>query len=154
MWRTFCLVAGLMLAGLASASGGGSPPARSSADSETSKAIASARQSIDQQQWDQALQVLDAARQRDPRNADLWNWTGYCERKRGNLQQAFAAYDEALRLNPRHLGAHEYLGEAWLQAGQPEKAQAVLDQLKTLCGTCEEERDLAAAIDTYRAKAQ
>ncbi|WP_432719646.1 tetratricopeptide repeat protein [Jeongeupia wiesaeckerbachi] len=153
MWRTLCLIAGLTLAGPALAAGGGAP-ARSSADSDTTRAIASARRSIDLQQWDQALQVLDAARQRDPHNADLWNWTGYCERKRGNLQQAFSAYDEALRLNPRHLGAHEYLGEAWLQAGQPDKAQALLEQLKTLCGSCEEERDLAAAIEAYRPPAQ
>ncbi|GHD68375.1 tetratricopeptide repeat protein [Jeongeupia chitinilytica] len=154
MKRFLMIATTLVLTTAAWASGGGSPPAARSNSNDTPKAIAEARQYIDQQQWDQALQILDAARQRDPRNADLWNWTGYCERKRGNLQQAFAAYDEALRLNPRHLGAHEYLGEAWLQAGQPEKAQTQLDQLKTLCGTCEEERDLASAIDTYRAKAQ
>ncbi|AOY00012.1 tetratricopeptide repeat protein [Jeongeupia sp. USM3] len=149
MKRIPMTVAALLLSATAwAAGGGGSRPVRS--DDEAPRAIASARQYIDLQQWDKALQVLDAARQRDPRNADLWNWTGYCERKRGKLQQAFAAYDEALRLDPRHLGAHEYLGEAWLLAGQPDKAQALLDQLRGLCGSCDEERDLAAAIDSYR----
>ncbi|BCL75896.1 hypothetical protein JHS3_16320 [Jeongeupia sp. HS-3] len=149
MWRTFLLVATLTFTGPALAAGGG-PPVRPAYNDATPRAIASARQYIERQEWDQALQVLETARRRDPGNADLWNWTGYAERQRGKLPQAFSAYDEALRLDPGHLGAREYLGEAWLMDGQPEKAEALLAELKALCGACDEERDLAAAIDRYR----
>lgn len=48
------------------------------------------------------------------------------------------------RANPSHLSAREYLGEAHLQAGQPDKAREQLKELERLCGrSCDEYRDLA-----------
>jgi tetratricopeptide (TPR) repeat protein len=66
------------------------------------------------------------------------------------LDDAFADYARALQLDPRHLGAHEYLGEAYLQAGQLEKAEAQLAQLKAICGQCEQAEDLAESIRRAR----
>jgi tetratricopeptide (TPR) repeat protein len=70
----------------------------------------------------------------------------------GDLEQAFRHYHEALRLNPEHRGAHEYIGEAYLAAGNLAKAEEHLRRLETLCQSpCEEQVDLRAAIDAYKA---
>ncbi len=53
-----------------------------------------------------------------------YNWLGYVYRKTGKLDPAFKAYKRALGLDPQHKGAHEYIGEAYLMANQPDKAEA------------------------------
>ena len=54
-------------------------------------------------------------------------------------------------VNPSHLSAREYLGEAHLQAGQPDKAREQLMELERLCGrSCDEYRDLTDAIEGTR----
>jgi len=37
---------------------------------------------------------------------------GFSYRHAGDFERAFAQYNRALSLNPRHLGAHEYIGVA------------------------------------------
>ena len=60
---------------------------------------------------------------------------------------SYAHYQRALRLDPAHLGAHEYLGELYLQRGEPEQARAQLAELELLCPAgCEERSELADAI--------
>ena len=50
----------------------------------------------------------------------------------------------------RELGAHEYVGEAYLMVGQVDKAREQLAILHKLCGTrCEEYEDLNQAIDKW-----
>jgi len=64
---------------------------------------------------------------------------------------AFRHYREALRLDPKHKGAHEYIGVAYLLARQPDKAKEHLVALKAICGdNCEETQDLAKAIAAYK----
>ena len=100
---------------------------------------------------------MNLAAKEDPRNADVQNLLGYSYRKRSNpdLTKAFEHYNEALKLNPRHKGAHEYIGEAYLMDKKPAEAQKHLAQLEVLCGnkTCEEYADLAKAIANYNAQA-
>jgi len=43
----------------------------------------------------------------------------------GDLEQAFRHYHEAVRLNPEHRGAHEYIGEAYLAAGNLAKPRSI-----------------------------
>lgn len=107
------------------------------------------RAAIAAQDWPRALAELQTALKSHPTDADVHNLLGYSHRKSAppDLGRAFFHYHEALRLNPAHRAAREYLGEAYLQAGQPEKAREQLDALERLCGRdCEEYRDLAAAI--------
>jgi tetratricopeptide (TPR) repeat protein len=66
----------------------------------------------------------------DPKNADAWNMLGFTRRKLGNTQDAFDAYWKCLALNPEHFGAHEYMGEAYLQDGKLTEARAELTWLK------------------------
>ena len=46
-------------------------------------------------------ELLTKAAAADPNNADIQNWLGFAQRKQGNLDAAFAAYNKALKLNPR-----------------------------------------------------
>ena len=61
-----------------------------------------------------------------PRHADAWQMLGYARRMTGDLKGAFDAYWKALEIDPEHLGAHDYLGEAWLRAGKLDQAKAEL----------------------------
>ncbi|TJZ65201.1 tetratricopeptide repeat protein [Chitiniphilus eburneus] len=102
-------------------------------------------------EWVPAQESLEKARKLAPNNADVWNWLGYVNRKQGRLEDAFKAYDRALALNPKHLGAYEYRGEAWLMADQPQRAANDLATLQKLCGNCEQYQELAEALRDYRA---
>jgi hypothetical protein len=65
-----------------------------------------------------------------------------------------AAYNEALKLNPQHRAAHEYIGEAYLLTGDLGKAEQHLAELQKLCTPipCEEYKDLRRALDDYKKK--
>jgi len=109
------------------------------------------KKAIDAKDWNAALKSLSAAERSDPRNADVQNLLGYAYRNSGKLDLAFKHYERALQLNPKHLGAHEYIGEAYLMANNVAKAEEHLATLKKLCArVCEERDDLAKAIAQYR----
>ena len=106
-----------------------------------------ARQQIEAEEFLAAEQLLDAARTRTPDDPDIHSLLGYCARRLGRLDESYAHYQRALRLDPAHLGAHEYLGELYLQRGEPEQARAQLAELELLCPQgCEERSELAEAI--------
>ena len=115
------------------------------------RALREAREHIGAQRWEAARRVLVAHVRDEPRDADAFNLLGYSLRHLRRLPEALKAYEEALRLDPAHRGAHEYIGEAHLMAGQPQKAQEHLSALETICGNrqCEEYKDLAQAITDY-----
>jgi tetratricopeptide (TPR) repeat protein len=110
-----------------------------------------ARAAIAAKDWAGAIKLLEAEKVSQPGNADVYNLLGYCERQRGNLDAAFAHYDRALAINPKHRGAHEYVGEAWLMAGNLAKAEEHLKALDKLCTfSCEEYRELKHEIAKYK----
>jgi Flp pilus assembly protein TadD len=117
--------------------------------------LTTARKAIDAKDWNLAMNELTAARRADPRNADVHNLLGYSYRKRPNpdLAKAFEHYKIALDINPKHRGAHEYIGEAYLMDKKPAEAEKHLAQLEAICGkSCEEYQDLAKSIAEYKAK--
>lgn len=115
-----------------------------------------AREAIKVKDWRKALAELNLAAREEPRNADVHNLLGYSYRKQAspNLSKAFEHYKTALGLNPRHKGAHEYIGEAYLMDKKPQEAEKHLAELEKICGnkTCEEYADLAKALAEYKAK--
>lgn len=135
-----------LAAGGGGSSGGGSSGGGAAGSSSTQRQLQRVEQLVGAQQWQQAESLLRDLRQDAANSADVWNWSGYVARKSGRLAQAFPYYDKALRLDPEHRGAHEYLGEAYLQNGEPQKAQEQLRILQGLCGRCEEADDLSAAL--------
>jgi Flp pilus assembly protein TadD len=112
------------------------------------------RAAIDAKDWQGAIRALSSAALRDTRNADIQNYLGYAYRHTGQMDRAFEHYQRALQLNPRHRGAHEYLGEAYLMVNDLAKAEAHLAALEKICLIpCEEYDDLKTAIAEYRRKA-
>jgi tetratricopeptide (TPR) repeat protein len=124
-------------------------PAATTLDPE----YAAGKQAIDAKDWPTAIRSLNSAALRDTRNADIQNYLGYAYRNAGQLDLAFRHYQRALQLNPRHRGAHEYVGEAYLLVNDLLKAEEHLAALKEICLIpCEEYTDLKKKIAEYRAK--
>jgi tetratricopeptide (TPR) repeat protein len=93
------------------------------------------------------------AARRDPDSADLQNYLGYANRKQRQFDAAFRHYKRALELDPRHRGAHEYIGEAYLETNDLAGAERHLAALRGICLLpCEELTDLEKAVAQYKAK--
>ena len=115
---------------------------------------AAGKQALDRKDWGEAARRFGQAALRDPDNADLQNYLGYAYRNAGRLELAFKHYQRALQLNPRHRGAHEYIGEAYLIANDLASAERHLSALEKICLIpCEEYEDLKKAIAEYRRRA-
>jgi Flp pilus assembly protein TadD len=112
------------------------------------------KQAVEAQDWKTAIENLSKAAAAEPENADIQNWLGFAQRKAGNLDAAFSAYQTALKLNPQHRHAHEYIGEAYLLVNDLPKAEKHLAELQRLCTPipCEEYKDLKRAVDEYKKK--
>ena len=120
-----------------------------------SERITLARDAIQKKDWKKALSELKLAVRDEPRNADIHNLLGYSYRKQAtpDLARAFEHYNTAIRLDPDHKGAHEYIGEAFLMDKKPAEAEKHLAALARICGntSCEEYADLAKSIADYKA---
>ena len=118
-------------------------------------ALAPAREAIKAERWPDAIKLLEANAEKSPGNADVFNLLGFSHRKAGALDRAFKHYKTALALDPNHKGAHEYIGEAYVLAGDVKQAQIHLKHLERLCPQgCEERDDLQRAIAAEQAKKQ
>ena len=118
-------------------------------------ALEGARAAIAQKDWVAAQAVLREAVARDPKNADYHNLYAYSVRKgpSPDMSLVFKEYNAALSIDPKHRGAHEYLGEAYLMVGNVEKAKEHLAQLDKICFFgCSEFTELKSAIADYEAK--
>jgi Flp pilus assembly protein TadD len=114
---------------------------------------AAAKKAISAKDWNGALAALTTAVKKEPQNADIHNLLGFAYRNSGKLDLAFTHYERALKIDPRHLGAHEYVGEAYLMTNDLAKAEWHLGELKRHCSrVCEERDDLEKAIAAYKKK--
>ena len=114
---------------------------------------AAGKKAIEEKNWTEAIERLAKAAVRDPDNPDLQNWLGYANRKLAKYDLAFKHYQRAIELDPRHRGAHEYIGETYLLVGDVAGAEKHLAALREICLLpCEELGDLERAIKSYRNK--
>jgi Flp pilus assembly protein TadD len=112
---------------------------------------AAGRKAIVAAQWDEAIARLRKAEVRHPDHADLQNYLGYAHRNLKQFDAAFRHYERAIELEPRHRGAHEYIGEAYLMVGDVPSAEKHLAALRAICLLpCEELADLEKAFAKYR----
>ena len=129
------------------------PTEEEATDASVDPAYAAGKRAIEAKDWNAAIKALSSAALRDTRNADIQNYLGYAYRNIGKLDLAFKHYARALELNPRHRGAHEYLGETYLIVNDLPKAEEHLDALRRICLIpCEEYEDLKKEIEAYRAR--
>ena len=103
----------------------------------------------ERQDWKSAAATMDEALRANPGSADYHNLYAYSLRRSGtsDMDVVFKHYNEALRLDPKHRGAHEYIGEAYLMVGNVAKAKEHLSALDKICFFgCSEYTDLKKAI--------
>jgi tetratricopeptide (TPR) repeat protein len=146
----------ILAAALAAASGGAlamgnDQPAATKAATAPSD-YARAKAMIEARNYKDAMPLLQQVVAKEPRNADAYNLLGYATRKSGNPNGSLQYYNQALQIDPKHLGAHEYVGEAYLMLDQPQQAEQHLARLDQLCVFgCAEHRELKTAIANYKA---
>lgn len=105
--------------------------------------------------WARAAEVAREGLAAAPSNADYHSLYAYAIRSGANpkMDLVFKHYNEALRVEPNHRGAHEYLGEAYLMVGNLAKAKEHLDVLDRLCTFgCDEYSKLKQAVAAHEAK--
>jgi hypothetical protein len=133
--------------------GGGSVPG---ADLAKDPVLERVGEATGRKDWPAAQAILKEALAREPKKADYHNLYAYAIRKGPNpdMSLVFRHYNQALALDPKHKGAHEYVGEAYLMVRNVAKAKEHLAQLDKLCFFgCQEYTDLKNAIAAYERQA-
>jgi len=153
--RHFALLVVLLLLAIAppgpvGADGGGGQGAITNPGKPEDPQYTTAVKAIKAKEYGKAIPLLEGVVSRDEKNADAYNWLAYATRKHGNPTASLPLYQKALAIDPKHKGAHEYIGEAYLMLDNLPKAKEHLSTLSSLCPiTCGEYRDLKRAVETY-----
>ena len=114
---------------------------------------AAGRRAVEKGQWEEAVRLFERSAVRNPDHADLQNVLGFSYRNLKRYDLAFKHYERAIALDPRHRGAHEYIGETYLLTGNLAGAQKHLAALREICLLpCEELTDLERHVKEYRAR--
>ncbi len=126
-----------------------SKPSPSLVETNYAKGVAA----IDKRDWNLAIFYFSKVAEADLKNADAQNWLGYSYRKLKDFDNAFAHYRQALAIDPNHKGAHEYIGEAYLETGNLAQAEQHLATLAKLCSAgCKELDDLRVAVAKFKTR--
>lgn len=105
---------------------------------------------IRREEYAKAVPYLDRTLATRPNNADVLNYEGFTHRMVGDYPGSLAYYQKALERDPDHKGAHEYLGELFLNMHQVGSARAQLAELTRLCPKgCDELDALTKSIASY-----
>ena len=91
---------------------------------------------IDDDKYQEAIPVLQKLIKDKGAYADALNLLGYSYRKSGDTKDALDYYNQALAMEPKHLGANEYLGELGLELKMPDKDKERLSVLQASCSDC------------------
>jgi opacity protein-like surface antigen len=114
--------------------------------------LGSVRTKIEAKQWDAAIDEL--RRINDTGSADWNNLMGYALRKSKtpDLAGSEKYYNQALRIDPQHLGTLSYSGELYLMKGDLPSAEKRLAALDRACAMqCPEYAELKKSIEKYKA---
>ena len=130
--------------------GGGDDPMPQPASKPIDPDYTAAVRAIKLDKFAEAIPLLQRVVGRDPGDADAFNWLAYATRRNGDPAASIPIYQKALAIDPKHRGAHEYIGEAYLMLGNVAKAKEHLKRLDSLCFLpCSEYTDLKKAVERY-----
>ena len=112
---------------------------------------AAGRKMVDVGNWAEAVRLFKRTELRNPDHADVQNVLGFGYRNLKQYELALRHYRRAIEIDPRHRGAHEYIGETYLSTGDLAAAERHLAALKEICLLpCDELEDLEGAIAKFR----
>jgi tetratricopeptide (TPR) repeat protein len=136
----------------AAGGGGGGVDQPAAVTKPVDPSFAQAKAMIEAKNYAAAMPLLQQVVAKNPKDADAYVLMGYATRKSGDANGSLQYYNQALGLDPKHIGAHEYIGEAYLMLGRPAEAEQHLARLDSLCVFgCTEYRMLKTAVANYKA---
>jgi tetratricopeptide (TPR) repeat protein len=101
-----------------------------------------------QAHYAEALELFFRMKNRE--QARVLSSMGYSTRKLGDVDKGIDYYHQALAIDPGYTKVREYLGEAYLQKGDVEKAKEQLMEIADRCGgPCDEYELLVKAIAAH-----
>jgi len=88
--------------------------------------------------YDGARAELEKARQTLPNNSQLYEWTGYIDRRQGRWEESVRSHRRALELDPRNYFLYQQISLTYLHLRRYREMAAALDQvLKLIPGDIE-----------------
>lgn len=137
---------------LAAGNGGGGAGGHEQDTKPVDPNFTRAKAMIEARDYKGAMPLLQQVVAANPKDADAYTLMGYATRKSGDANGSLQYYTRALALDPKSLGAHEYIGEAYLQLDRLGEAEQHLARLDSICVFgCSEYRMLRAVITDYKA---
>ena len=91
-----------------------------------------------------AQKLLVQSNKNFPNKADTLNYLGFTTRKLGDFENGEKFYLQGLKIDPKHIGINEYLGELYVATNRHNLAVERLEVLKGC--NCKEYDDLKAII--------
>ena len=97
-----------------------------------------------------AQKLLVQSNKNYPNKADTLNYLGFTTRKLGDFENGEKFYLQGLRIDPKHIGINEYLGELYVATNRHNLAVERLEVLKDC--NCKEYDQLKAVIAGEKSK--
>ena len=94
--------------------------------------------------YEKAQKLLIQSNKKFPNKADTLNYLGFTTRKLGDFEKGEKYYFAGLKIDPKHVGINEYLGELYVATNRHNLAVERLEVLKGC--NCKEYDDLKAII--------
>ena len=97
-----------------------------------------------------AQKLLVQSNKNYPNKADTLNYLGFTTRKLGDFENGEKFYLQGLKIDPKHIGINEYLGELYVATNRHNLAVERLEVLKNC--NCKEYDQLKAVIAGEKSK--
>ena len=94
--------------------------------------------------YKKAQKLLIQSNKKYPNKADTLNYLGFTTRKLGDFENGEKYYLQGLKIDPKHIGINEYLGELYVATNRHNLAVGRLEVLEGC--NCKEYNDLKAII--------
>ena len=100
--------------------------------------------------YEKAQKLLIQSNKKFPNKADTLNYLGFTTRKLGDFENGEKYYLAGLKIDPKHVGINEYLGELYVATNRHNLAVERLEVLKDC--NCKEYDQLKAVIAGEKSK--